>query len=168
MVTTSVTSWIESDPRDTLSAHASFRVTGDALVPAIITDMLGVAPTTAYAKGGSYFAGPRTGNVIGRTGVWLYSTRDDGSATLDDHLDRLVRTIFLDVPHMLKFATSVERRKLKAEFLLFWHGRAGAPLPRPTALLEKLSADVSAPIVMDFDREVPRQTEPTIRHEYVG
>lgn len=162
MVTKSATSWIESDPRGTLSTRASFQVTGDALVPAMLTDILKVNPTTAYAKGEVYFAGQRTGNVAGHTGLWLISTRPEFSTTLDDHLKFLAAYTFRNVPNIVEFLAFVERRELKAEFHLFWHGRASALWPEPTPQLVKLSEFLSAPLIKDFDREDVDAGEPAM------
>lgn len=153
MVTKSATSWIESDPSETLSTHASFRVTGDALAPALLTELLEARPTLAYAKGEHYSAGRRTGMVAGRTGVWLISTRSEFSTNLDEHLRYLIAYTFRNVGHILEFVSFVERRKLQAEIHLFWHGKPNGVWPEPTERLLRLSSFVSATIVKDFDRD---------------
>ncbi len=153
MVTKSVTSWIESDPSGTLSTHASFRVTGDALAPALLTELLEVRPTLAYGKGEYYNAGRRTGMVPGRTGVWLISTKPEFSTNLDEHLRFLIAYTFRNVGHILEFVSFVERRKLRAEIHLFWHGKANGAWPQPTERLLHLSSILSTTIGKDLDRD---------------
>lgn len=139
----SPTQWIESDPQDTLSTHASFRVTGDALAPDRLSEILNIYPTTAYAKGGD----------ASRTGLWLIATRSPFSTTLDDHLAFLIARLFRNIHANLELVAFVERWELKAELHLCWHGRTESRWPEPTAKLIRLSQFLSAPLVTDFDRE---------------
>src|ERR1700737_3374776 len=57
-----------------LKSFATFRVTGDSLIPSEITDVLFIYPTKTYRKGEQYFAGNHAGYIVGRTGVWYLST----------------------------------------------------------------------------------------------
>lgn len=149
----SATYWIESDPRGTLSTHASFQITGDALVPGRLSEIIGIEPTTAHAKDESYSAGARTDTVLGRTGVWLISTRAHFSNALDDHLAFLIARLFRNIHSALEVAAFIERWHLKAEIHLFWHGQAAASWPEPTANLLRLSNFLSAPLIRDMNRE---------------
>jgi hypothetical protein len=54
-------------------AYATLRFAGDGLDPADISAVLPVAPIRAHRKGESFYAGPRAGNLIGRTGIWYYA-----------------------------------------------------------------------------------------------
>jgi Domain of unknown function (DUF4279) len=75
-------------------AYATLRFAGDGLDPADISAVLPVAPIRAHCKGESFYAGPRAGNLIGRTGIWYYDTRDLASPDLADHLRRLVALLY--------------------------------------------------------------------------
>lgn len=56
--------------------YASFRMHGDLLDPEQITAIFRVFPTSGHAKGEKYLSGERSGEIIRRTGVWLFSTKD--------------------------------------------------------------------------------------------
>ena len=55
-------------------AFVTLRFAGDDLDPDEISAILPVKPTRAYRKGEAFFAGPRTGNLPGRTGMWFLAT----------------------------------------------------------------------------------------------
>src|ERR1700686_1405898 len=89
----SATSTTRSEP-GTLSTFASLSFAGDNLNPADITKLLGHEPTTAYRKGEIYKRS-RGHEVVGRTGLWLLSSRGDvKSGELSDHLAYLKAVIF--------------------------------------------------------------------------
>jgi hypothetical protein len=56
-------------------AFATLRVFGDDLAPDEVTRILKIVPTTAYAKRQHYAAWPRSQDLVGRTGVWFFSTK---------------------------------------------------------------------------------------------
>jgi hypothetical protein len=56
-------------------AFAIPRVAGDDLAPDEVTKVLKIVRTTAYAKGEHYAAGSRSADLVGRTGVWFFSTK---------------------------------------------------------------------------------------------
>src|SRR5579862_4401774 len=58
----------------TIRAFATLRVSGDDLIPSEVTDILCIKPTLAYAKGERYNPGKRSGEMVGRTGVWYFNT----------------------------------------------------------------------------------------------
>ena len=137
---------------------ASLRVRGDSLDPDQLTRILRVFPTTAYAKGMKYRAGERTGELVGRTGVWLLSTEGIvASDHLNDHLTFLVGVL---VPNSKDFSplthlhTLLEKQKdLKADIACFWHGRFGEKRPSvPRAFSEFLKL-VPADLELDFDTD---------------
>ena len=55
-------------------AFVTLRFAGDDLNPEEISAVLPVKPTPAYRKGEELFAGPRAGNLRGRTGMWYFAT----------------------------------------------------------------------------------------------
>src|SRR5690349_14642193 len=78
----------------TLSAFAGLRFLGDSLEPRRLSQLLGVEPTTAYRKGEVYKRS-RGHEVIGRTGLWLLSSRGHvNSDELKDHLAYLKAVVF--------------------------------------------------------------------------
>ena len=67
----------------------SLRISGDSLVPAEITQMLGAAPTFSQSKGDET-RGNKTGIVrIARSGMWLLSVDDQSPENLDGQLREL-------------------------------------------------------------------------------
>jgi hypothetical protein len=56
-------------------AFVTLRFAGDDLDPDEISAVLPVKPTRAHCKGEEFFAGPRAGNLHGRTGMWFIATR---------------------------------------------------------------------------------------------
>lgn len=149
---------------ETRRTYATFRVSGDALDPEQVTRILRYVPTIAYAKGGTYFAGQRTGNLVGRTGVWLFSTKDIvASDALHDHLFYIVgmfvpgRQNIMPLAHMRAL---IARGGLRAELSAFWHGIHGAkrpPIPKGVSEVMKL---LPADIEIEFDTD---QGEPERR-----
>jgi hypothetical protein len=71
---TSGTSSTKSRATEPVSAFATLRISGDDLVPIEITKIIKIRPTKAYAKGEHYSGGPRSPDLIGRTGVWFFAT----------------------------------------------------------------------------------------------
>jgi Domain of unknown function (DUF4279) len=148
-------STIASAADDTIKAYAILRFAGDALDPAEISDILGVGPTLAYRKDERYFAGPRTGMITGRTGIWLLST--DGSVTgsdLDQHISYLFKLIFEDDgDRSARLHQLIANRGLKGRVSCFWHGKAGAHPPKiPTFAVDAFER-LPAEIEIDFDTD---------------
>lgn len=84
-------------PHTTLKTFVTFRVMGDALEPNEITGILKFNPTMAYRRGEEYEAGKRAGPLVGKTGVWFYSTdREVKSTDFYDHLNTLVAHLALE------------------------------------------------------------------------
>jgi hypothetical protein len=140
------------------SPFASFRVRGDALDPDQITHLLHVFPTTAYAKGHKYMAGAGTGELIGRTGVWLLSTRGIvASENLIHHLEFIIRIL---VPDTKNFGPLIglnmlllKHKDVRADVSCFWHGRFGERRPSIPKTISDLFKLVPADIELDFDTD---------------
>jgi Domain of unknown function (DUF4279) len=149
------TSTTASKADDTLKAYAILRFAGDELDPSEISGLLGVNPTRAYRKGERYFAGPRTGKITGRTGIWLLST--DGVVTgsdLDQHISYLFKLIFEhNGDRSARLHKLIADRGLKGRVSCFWHGEAGAHPPKipkfAVDAFERLPADIET----DFDTD---------------
>ncbi|GEM_PF-2816814 len=151
----------KSEAVGTVKTYATLRVSGDRLAPERITRILKVVPTGAYRKGGTYAAGPRNANLIGRTGLWYFST--DGfvaSDNLEDHLYYLLGLLIpgrTDAAPLTALRKLIEREALRGDVTCFWHGRHGAKPPavprNVAATLRLLPAEVET----DFDTD---ETEP--------
>jgi hypothetical protein len=136
---------------------ATLRFAGDALDPEEISRVIKETPALAYKRGQSYRPGQRSPEIIGKTGVWFFSTkRKIQSSELTDHLNALERLVapFGDQGSRLKELHDImQRRNLQAHATFFWRGRPGAGYPSispvATAALSRLPADFEP----DFDTE---------------
>jgi hypothetical protein len=149
------TSTTKSEADGTVKAYATLRFAGDSLEPREISDVLGIEPTRSYRKGERYFAGPRTGELTGRTGIWRFSTDGmvDGS-DLERHLAYLVRLIFEGEPgRSAALSQLLARRALKAHVSCFWHGKTGAQAPCVPAQVIDTFKQLPAEIETDFDTD---------------
>ena len=134
---------------NSIRAFATLRFAGDALDPDEISRVVKEQPTKAYRKGQTYRSGPHGPDVIGRTGVWYFSTRRKiPSKNLVDHLNALDRLIapFGDEDNRLKELRDImERRNLQAHVTFFWRGPPGTQHPSvpstAIAALQRLPAD---------------------------
>jgi hypothetical protein len=138
-------------------AFATLRVAGDDLVPDEVTKVLKIVPTTAYAKGEHYAAGPRSPDLVGRTGVWFFSTKGVVAGNqLADHLGFLARLLLPgsgEAGPLPRLQQLVRRRSLRVAVSCFWHGPAGGrkpSIPRSVGDVLKL---IPAEIETDFDAD---------------
>jgi hypothetical protein len=67
-------------------ATASFRLFGDTLNPQVVSEQLGLAPTTAGAKGELRPSRKKSPALRWRTGSWILESRLPRSSKLDEHL----------------------------------------------------------------------------------
>ena len=162
MAKTSATSTTSSERNGKVMTFATFRVVGDALAPDQVTRILKIVPTQAYAKGERYDGGPRSPNLIGRTGVWYLSTRGIvASDKLSDHLEFIVRLLQNGNARTAPSRTLrqlLRRHDLRADVSCFWSGPAGARRPSiPRSVAAKLKT-LPAGIETDFDTDAePRR-----------
>jgi hypothetical protein len=138
-----------------VKAFATFRVSGDDLVPTEITRIIKILPTKAYAKGEHYSGGPRSPDLVGRTGVWFFTTdRVVAGNSLADHLAFLARLLLPGsgeagpLPHLRQLP---RRRSLRVSVTCFWHGPADARKPSIPRSMTDLLKLIPAEIEMDFD-----------------
>ncbi len=139
----------------TLSTFASLSFFGDNLEPSRVSQLLGVEPTTAYRKGEVYKRS-RGHAVVGRTGLWLLSSRDHvQSRELDDHLAYLKAIIFPSERNdLVKPLQTLTREKgLGADVSCFWYGERGASAPAIPEELRAAFAQIGATIETDFDTD---------------
>ncbi len=144
----------------TLQTFATFRVSGDRLAPDEVTRILRVPPTQSYAKGERYWGGPRSPNLLGRTGVWYISTdRMLASKRLDEHLAQLLAMLTVqrgEVLPLIELNRLLATRNLKATVSCFWFGRAGAKKPVISPIFSKIFGLLPAAIEIDFATEERR------------
>ena len=140
-----------------IRAFATLRFAGDALDPDEISHVVKEQPTKAYRKGQTYRSGPHGPDIIGKTGVWYFSTRRKvPSKDLSDHLNALERLIapFGDQESRLKKLRDIMASKnLQAHVTFFWRGPTGTQSPSipsvASVVLRRLPADIEA----DFGNE---------------
>ncbi len=148
---------MNSEQNGRVRSFATFRVTGDTLVPEKVTKILKILPTAAYAKGERYSGGPHSPNLTGRTGVWYFCT--DGIVPgnkLSDHLEFIARLLH-GPDGNIKPLQALQRllchQGIKAAVTCFWYGPAGAKqpsIPRSvSALLRMLPAKIETDFVED-------------------
>jgi Domain of unknown function (DUF4279) len=71
-------------------ASASFRLFGDTLNPEVVSEQLGMAPSSAGAKGESRPSRKKSPPLRWRTGSWILESRLPQSSKLDEHLRDLL------------------------------------------------------------------------------
>jgi hypothetical protein len=124
-------------------------------VPNEITKLIKILPTKAYAKGEHYSGGPRSPDLIGRTGVWFFAT--DGVVAgnnLADHLAFLARLLLPgsgEAGPLPRLQQLLRRRSLRVSVTCFWHGPAEARKPSIPRSVSDLMKLIPAEIETDFD-----------------
>jgi hypothetical protein len=160
----SATSTTRSSDSTRQRAFATLRFSGDRLDPVRISAILEVPPTKAWRKGERYFAGQRTGHLIGRTGTWFLATDDlVTSPDLDEHLEFLTALLSQgpqdEEARLVRLREVMARDNLKADVSCFWHGAAGEQPPtmsaEKTAKLRALPAEIET----DFGTDEPPSPE---------
>jgi hypothetical protein len=136
-------------------AYATLRFAGDELDPADISAVLPVAPKRAHRKGEIFYAGPRTGNLTGRTGIWYFDTRDLESRDLTDHLRCIVKLLYPEpgnVDRVNQLRRVMGREHATAHVSGFWFGKRGALHPDIPEDVRAALACLPAEIETDFHR----------------
>jgi hypothetical protein len=140
---------------DALKAYATFRIAGDTLAPDQITRILRVPPTTAYTKGQKYYGGPRSPELVGRTGIWYLATdKMLASNNLDEHLGLLANILLDDdFKPFLQLKDILKRKGWTAHASCFWYGRAGAKKPVIPEVVPEMLKVLPADLELDFDTD---------------
>ncbi|MGH9353957.1 MAG: DUF4279 domain-containing protein [Terriglobia bacterium] len=146
------------DGSDTHKTYATFRVSGDTLDPDIITKILRVIPTISYAKGEKYFAGQRTGELIGKTGMWSFTTdKLVASNNLQHHLAYVLGILIpgrQDASPLVHLHALLAKNKgIRADLRCFWHGHASAKKPSIPKIVTEFVKIIPASIEADFDTD---------------
>jgi hypothetical protein len=152
---------------ESLKTFATFRIVGDALDPDEVTNFFKVAPTQAYAKGDRYFAGKKSGELLGKTGMWYLSTdRTVASNDLTDHLAYLIATFQVRhdsqfvggtqlTANLIRFKKMMSEKALIAKVTCFWYGSAGSRKPSIPRAIADIFRFIDAEIETDFDTDEP-------------
>ena len=146
-----------TNPESTIRTLTTLRFAGDELDPAEISGVVKEKPTRVYKKGQTYWPGPRSPEITGKTGVWYFGTNHKVQSTeLADHLNALERLIspFADQDSRLEELREImERRNLEAHATLFWRGPPGVRQPSipsaATAALRRLPVDIERDFAKD-------------------
>jgi hypothetical protein len=137
-------------------AYATLRFAGDELDPADISAILPVAPKRAHRKGEIFYAGPRAGNLTGRTGIWYFDTRDLASRDLADHLRCIVKLLYPEpgnVDRVNQLRRVMGQEHATAHVSCFWFGERGALPPGIPEDVRAALACLPAEIETDFHRD---------------
>ena len=134
----------------------TLRFAGDDLDPGEISAVLPVAPTRAHRKGEEFFAGPRAGNLRGRTGMWFLATDElVPGDDLQDHLafvQKLLSPTPGDTSRIAKLRAVVERTHSRAHVTCFWRGEPGEFAPGIPDHFKSAIQPLAADIETDFAR----------------
>jgi hypothetical protein len=166
MALKSATSSTKSDRG--VKAFVTFRVAGERLSPDEVTNLLKVTPTHAHRRGEPHSTGRST--VVGKTGVWLFSTdRIMLGGNLYDHLGLIFTILGLSRPSAIEFSSEngefsriarflrlkkfLEEHSLTATLTLFWHGPQSVAYPKIPDELVELSELVPIKVESDFDKD---------------
>ena len=138
-----------------VKAFATLRFVGDDLDPDEISRTLAEQPTKAHRKGERFSPGPRSPAVVGKTGVWYFSTRRRVlSADINDHLEKIIDVIFPVADGEQKFTSirdMMRDKHIQAHVTVFWRGPSNAAMPSiPNRIIDQLRR-LPADIERDFD-----------------
>jgi hypothetical protein len=140
-------------------AFVTLRFVGDDLDPDEICAVLPIKPTRAHRKGEEFFAGPRAGNLHGRTGMWFLATdklvlSDD----LQDHLafvQKLLSPTPGDTSRIAKLRDILAHTHSAAHVTCFWRGEPGDPAPQIPGRFKSAIEPLAADIETDFAVATP-------------
>ena len=155
---------MRSDNPDTRKTYVTFRVVGDTLAPEAVTRALRIFPSIQYSKGQTYFAGSRTGNLVGKSGVWSLTTdKLVASNNLRDHLAYLLGVLIPDRqdanPLFQLHALLSKHNDWRADLSCFWHGRERAKKPSIPKFVTEVMNFLPAAIETDFATDSPTEHE---------
>jgi hypothetical protein len=136
-------------------AFATLRFVGDDLDPDEISRALAEKPTKAHRKGERFYPGPRSPAILGKTGVWYFSTRRRiRSADINTHLEKIIAVIFpfADGERTFRGIRDIMKTKhIQAHVTVFWRGPSNTAMPSiPNHIIDQLRR-LPADIERDFD-----------------
>jgi hypothetical protein len=147
-------------------AFVTLRFAGDDLDPDEISAVLPIKPTRAHRKGEEFLAGPRAGNLHGRTGMWFLATdKLVPSDDLQDHLafvQKLLCPRPSDIKRISKLDEILKRTHSRARVTCFWRGDPGETAPqipgRFKSAIEPLAADIESDFVLAAPKSAASST----------
>jgi hypothetical protein len=144
----------KTDAQTDQKAFVTLRFAGDDLDPGDISTILTVEPTRAHRKGEEFFAGPHSGTLRGRTGIWFLATdKLVASDDLADHL-RFVQNLLYpgsgDNRRVSTLREILESTHSRAHVTCFWRGDAGETAPQIPAQFKAALKQLAADIETDF------------------
>jgi hypothetical protein len=140
-----------------LKSFGTIRFEGDALEPALLTDLLRVRPTLSYGKGETYGMGRRGIEKTGATGYWFLNTKTYlETSDLDAHVSFLTKMLTDSTAHphrdhkFNRIKAVVDQASLEVLVTLFWAGRDGAVTPTVSPRFRSLIDTLRGGIETDF------------------
>ncbi|MBV8735749.1 MAG: DUF4279 domain-containing protein [Alphaproteobacteria bacterium] len=155
-VRTSATSLTKAKPFEPGRVFASLGFVGDRLQPQHVTDILGISPNKSWSRGELFRPGPRSPEIVARTGAWWLSTEGLVSGQdLDAHLAFLVGLISPegDGNRLSRLQELMRDESAVAHVGCFWHGEAGARPPAVPPFAAAAFNRLPAEIEVDFDTD---------------
>jgi hypothetical protein len=135
-------------------AFVTLRFAGDDLDPDEISAVLPIKPTRAHRKGEEFFAGARSGNLRGRTGIWFLATDElVPSDDLQDHLTFLESLLYPKPGNdrrITALKVLLEHTHSCAHVTCFWRGDPGEPAPHIPDCFRSAIEPLAANIETDF------------------
>src|SRR4051794_8003630 len=148
------TSSTKTDAETGRKACVTLRFAGDDLDPAEVSAILPIAPTRAHRKGEIFFAGPRAGDLRGRTGIWFLSTdKHVPSDDLGDHLEFLRNLLYPklgDGSRVAALRDVLKHMQSCAHLTCFWRGDPGDTEPPIPAEFRLAIKPLGTEIETDF------------------
>lgn len=148
------TSTTKTEAKSDRKAFVTLRFAGDDLDPEDVSAILPIEPTRAHKKGEEFFAGPNTGKLRGRTGMWFLATdKLIDSDDLADHL-RFVQELLYPAPsdkgRITKLHKLLKRAHSNAHVTCFWRGDPGKTAPQIPGQFKSAIKPLAADIETDF------------------
>jgi Domain of unknown function (DUF4279) len=129
---------------------------GDRLQPQHVTDILEISPSKSWQRSELFRPGPRSPEIVARTGAWWLSTEGLVSdQDLDAHLAFLVALILpqSDGNRLLQLQEVMRDEGAVARVGCFWHGEAGERPPAIPPFARAIFNRLPAEIEIDFDTD---------------
>jgi hypothetical protein len=126
-------------------AHVSFGLFGDALVPQRVTDLLGLPPTHAHARGDPHPI--RTNpDLRWRSGAWMLDSQQSPNAPLEQHLQDLLDRLEPSAEAIRELVAEGLRASFSCGCFLEKENEGTALRPRTLGRIASLDADVDLDI----------------------
>jgi hypothetical protein len=121
-----------------------------------VTDVLGISPTKSWRRGELFRPGPRSPEIVARTGTWWLSTEGlVAGQDLNMHLAFLVRLVLPedDGDRLTRLQKLMRDESAVAHVGCFWHGEPGARPPAIPPFAVAAFNRLPAELETDFDTD---------------